>query len=63
MKRASMRVVAGGGTSSRTSFPYLCAVALAEQLGVQTVEFPGNHLGYVTHSKEFAETLQNVLQK
>nr|WP_212974646.1 alpha/beta hydrolase [Bacillus sp. J14TS2] len=59
---ASIQMVPAGGTASREFFPYRCAVALAEQLGIEIVEFPGDHGGYnsTTH-KEFANQLHNVL--
>lgn len=59
---ASIQMVPAGGNASRQFFPYRCAVALAEQLGIEIVEFPGDHGGYnsTTH-KEFANQLHNVL--
>jgi pimeloyl-ACP methyl ester carboxylesterase len=63
IRTASMQILTGGGKTSRGSFPFLCAAALAEQLRVESVEFPGNHLGYVNHSKEFAERLYETLEK
>lgn len=62
LKTTPMRILTGGGSTSANSFPYLCAIALAEQLGVERVEFPGNHLGYVNHSKEFAGRLREALE-
>ncbi|TDF94724.1 alpha/beta fold hydrolase [Paenibacillus piri] len=59
---ASMRIVIGGGRASYGTFPYQCAVALARQLGLEIVEFPGNHLGYVHQSQEFAMRLHIALQ-
>lgn len=63
MKSSSMRILTGSGSSSGNSFPCLCAVALAGKLGLEDVEFPGNHLGYVNHSKEFAGRLHEALGK
>ncbi|MBO0992668.1 hypothetical protein IPU53_06490 [Bacillus sp. SD088] len=59
---ASTQMLPAGGAASREFFPYRCAVALAEQLGMEIVEFPGDHGGYnsTTH-KEFANQLHNVL--
>lgn len=58
----SIQMVTAGGTASREFFPYRCAAILAEQLGIEIVEFPGDHGGYnsVTH-QEFANKLHNVL--
>jgi hypothetical protein len=57
-----MRIVPAGGKVSREFFPYRCAVALAERLGTEMVEFPGNHGGYNTSDhKEFALRLHDVI--
>jgi pimeloyl-ACP methyl ester carboxylesterase len=62
LKTAPIQVLPAGGIASREFFPYSCAVALAEQLGTEIVEFPGHHNGYNTiHHKEFAERLHDVL--
>ncbi len=59
----SIQVRPAGGNTSREFFPYHCAVNLAEHLGTELVEFPGNHVGYNTvHHKEFAERLHDVLE-
>ncbi|WP_186431449.1 alpha/beta fold hydrolase [Clostridium sp. BSD9I1] len=62
MNTSSLRIVTGYGGLSQGTFPNLCAIALAEQLRVENMEFPGNHLGYVSHSKEFAERLHDALE-
>lgn len=62
MKFGSMQILTGSGSSSGSSFPYLCALALAKQLGVENVDFPGNYLGYAIHSKEFAVRLHEALK-
>lgn len=62
LNTTSMRILTGGGSTSPNSFPYLCAIALSEQLGVEMVQFPGNHLGYVNHSEEFAGRLYEALE-
>lgn len=62
LKSSTMRVLSAGGNASRELFPYRCAVALAEQLGTEIVDFPGHHGGYNTmHYKEFAERMHDVL--
>ena len=55
------RIVPAAGRTGRDHFPYRCAAALAEQLHVSLVEFPGGHAGYVTHPNAFAEQLRSVL--
>lgn len=61
LKSASMRIVPAGGKASREFFPYRCAVVLAERLGTEMVEFPGNHGGYNTSDQEFALRLHDVI--
>lgn len=36
-------------------------VVLAERLAAVTVDFPGDHQGFLTHSPQFAESLHKVL--
>ena len=64
LSNSDMRIVPAGGRESRGFFPYRGAVALAEQLGTEIKEFPGDHVGpYDTnHLKEFAEVLNRVLE-
>lgn len=60
LKSSSMRVLPAGGNASRGDFPYRCAVALAEKLETEVVEFPGHHGGYVIYPQEFAERLHDI---
>ncbi|ADH07111.1 MULTISPECIES: alpha/beta fold hydrolase [Bacillus] len=63
LKPASIQVRPAGGSISREFFPYHCAFNLAEHLGTEFAEFPGNHVGYNTvHHKEFAERLHEILE-
>lgn len=63
LKPASIQVRPAGGSISREFFPYHCAFNLAEHLGTEFAEFPGNHVGYNTvHHKEFAERLHDILE-
>lgn len=63
LKPVSIQVLPSGGSNSRESFPYHCAVNLAEHLETEFAEFPGNHVGYNTvHYKEFAERLHDVIE-
>ena len=39
------------------------AIALAEDLGVEPVTFPGDHGGYGAYSDTFGETLHRVLRE
>jgi len=55
------RIVLAGGRDSREHLPYRPAALLAERFGTQVVDFPGDHIGYVTQPVEFAAKLQHVL--
>lgn len=55
------RIRPAGGHSSRGTWPNLCAVALANRLGTGIVEFPSDHVGYMTHPRAFAASLGEAL--
>ena len=55
------RIVAAGGERSRDAFPYRCARALADRLGIEFAEFPGDHAGFATRPEAFAAKLREVL--
>jgi len=57
----SDRLVLAGGSTSREHHPYRPNTVLADRLGADVVDFPGGHVGYVTHPIEFADTLARVL--
>jgi pimeloyl-ACP methyl ester carboxylesterase len=61
LKEVSDRLVLAGGRDSREHFPYRPNTVLAERLGREVVDFPGGHIGYVTHPAEFAAQLREVL--
>ena len=48
------------GRNSGEIVPRHSALALAERLGLQAVEFPGGHTGYVLRPREFALRLRQV---
>jgi pimeloyl-ACP methyl ester carboxylesterase len=48
------------GRNSGEIVPHHSALALAERLGLQAVEFPGGHTGYVLRPREFALRLRQV---
>ncbi len=54
------QVVVAGGVEGREYFPYLCAARLAERLGQELMEFPGNHAGFVTQPREFGAKLVQI---
>jgi pimeloyl-ACP methyl ester carboxylesterase len=61
LKAVTTRLVLAGGRDSREHFPYRPNTVLAERLGVDVVDFPGGHLGYMTHPVDFAARLTEVL--
>ncbi len=54
-------VVVARGTTSEGQLAYRTATALADLLGVTSVQFPGDHGGYAANPEEFAQTLCQVL--
>lgn len=62
LKALRKRILPAGGYISRDFFPYQCSRALAEYLGTEIVEFPGNHAGYVMQNREFAMRLHDILR-
>jgi pimeloyl-ACP methyl ester carboxylesterase len=61
IKSSPTQILPAGGSSSKDFFPYHCTIALSDYLGIKIVEFPGNHIGYITCPKEFAIRLIDVL--
>jgi len=55
-------IIAAAGTTSRHVFTHACAEAVAQQLGVPLVEFPGGHNGYAFHPSGFSAKLDEVLR-
>jgi pimeloyl-ACP methyl ester carboxylesterase len=61
LREGSARVVVGIGETSGGQLAHRAAVALAERLGTPPVTFPGDHGGFASRPREFAETLHKVL--
>jgi pimeloyl-ACP methyl ester carboxylesterase len=57
------QIVLAGGETGRAYVGYRGATAVAERLGTSVVEFPGHHVGYLTHPRAFAERLRGVLKE
>ncbi|TMM37838.1 MAG: alpha/beta hydrolase [Actinobacteria bacterium] len=55
------RLVLGVGEESAGTLPYRPAPVLAQRLGTGVAEFPGGHLGYLTHPARFADRLAELL--
>ncbi|MFI0773804.1 alpha/beta fold hydrolase [Streptomyces sp. NPDC021212] len=59
----SERLVPAGGRDSHGLLLYRPAVALAERLGTDVVDFPGGHTGLSEHPAEFTEVLRRTLPR
>jgi pimeloyl-ACP methyl ester carboxylesterase len=58
----SIRTAIGGGEASGTQAARRAANALAERLGTDVIEFPGDHGGLMTQPEAFAARLHSVLR-
>ncbi len=61
LKALAGRIVLAGGRDSRDQLPYQPNRVLARQLGREIVDFPGEHLGFLSHPAEFAKELMNAV--
>jgi pimeloyl-ACP methyl ester carboxylesterase len=59
---AGAKLVLAGGAAGRQHVPYRPNLVLAERLGTEVVDFPGDHIGYVQHPAEFAARLTEVIR-
>lgn len=57
-----MRILPAAGHDSQGSYPYRCALGLAQQLELDLVELPGNHTGYMADPQSFAGTMKDILK-
>ncbi len=55
------QLVLAGGSESRSFMPYRPNLVLAGLLGLTVVDFPGDHIGYVTAREAFPPVLARVL--
>jgi pimeloyl-ACP methyl ester carboxylesterase len=61
VKELRTHLVLAGGSESRQYPPYRPNLALSDELDLPIVDFPGNHVGYVTHPVEFGAQLRQLL--
>jgi pimeloyl-ACP methyl ester carboxylesterase len=61
LKASPVRLIVAGGTTGHESFPYRCAVVLAQSVGLALTQFPGGHAGFVTHPRAFSHQLLAAL--
>jgi pimeloyl-ACP methyl ester carboxylesterase len=55
------RIVLVGGRDSQDQMMYQPNKVLAQKLGLNLIDFPGGHLGFMSHPAEFAKELMNAL--
>jgi pimeloyl-ACP methyl ester carboxylesterase len=56
------QLVLAGGRDAKDQLPYQPNKVLARQLGLDIVDFPGGHLGFVSSPAEFAKELIDALK-
>jgi len=61
LQRAPVRVLVGGGNTSKGQFAQRTAAALAERLDTPLIDFPGGHAGFASDAKDFAGVLRRTL--
>jgi pimeloyl-ACP methyl ester carboxylesterase len=61
LKAAPSRVVVGVGAESEGLVTHRTSLALADLLGIDPTEFPGDHGGFLGHPNDFAEALRKLL--
>jgi len=61
LRAATTRVVVAVGATSTGQLAHRSALALADRLGAQAVEFPGDHAGFVTMPDQCAQLLDQLL--
>jgi pimeloyl-ACP methyl ester carboxylesterase len=62
LRESPTQIVVGAGAASQGQLANRCARALADQLGQDVVEFPGDHGGFLAHAQEFAQVLAQVVK-
>ncbi len=62
-ERAPLLLLANGASSNHEALQYRGNIALGKKLGLEVTDLPGLHLGFVSHSKEFALELLMALKK
>jgi len=61
LRTVSSRLVLASGRDSREHLPYRPNLVLAERLGLEVVDFPGDHVGYITDPVGFAARFVEVV--
>lgn len=55
-------LIVNGELSPKDAYQYRANETLAQQLGLQLVLLPGEHVGHATHAKQFAGQLAKALK-
>ncbi|MEO7262054.1 MAG: alpha/beta hydrolase [Jatrophihabitantaceae bacterium] len=63
LSRVRSRIVIGVGVASRGQAPHEAAREVARRLGLDVVEFPGDHQGFTAAPHEFASAVDRVLSR
>ncbi|WP_433192058.1 alpha/beta fold hydrolase [Nocardia sp. CA-107356] len=63
LRTASDRLVLAVGHDSKDTFPALPNAVLSESLGLDILEFAGDHIGYNSAAEDFATLLDTLLTK
>ena len=61
LRAAAPRIVVGVGATSKGQLAHRTALVLADRLGPPAIEFPGDHVGFITQPAPFAQTLHPLL--
>jgi hypothetical protein len=61
LSRVREQVAIGVGKASRGQAPHQAALEVARRLGVEVVDFPGDHQGFSAQPTEFATVVDRVL--
>jgi pimeloyl-ACP methyl ester carboxylesterase len=62
LRAATPRIVVAVGETSKGQLAQRTAQALADRLGTPAVEFPGDHVGFITQPGPFAQALYPLLR-
>lgn len=63
LRAAPVHIVVGAGVTSAGQLANRTAVALAAELGLSPVEFPGDHGGFAIFPDQFGQLLDQVLSQ
>jgi pimeloyl-ACP methyl ester carboxylesterase len=63
LSRVPSRIVIAAGAASHGQAPHEAAVQLADRLGVEIAELPGDHQGFAAQPTEFAAAVDRLLSE